>query len=340
MDAVPNIIMVLNENRQVVFANKALYETLNIDRDSAFGFRPGELLDCEHAFDHEAGCGTTEFCSQCGAVNAILNAQKGMNDVRECRITQRTGDSLDLRVWASPLDAGNEHLTVFTVMDISHEKRRRALEKIFFHDILNTTCSLMSSAYLMNGASQDEKDELIQKVVLITDVLNEEITAQRTLANAENGELAVVLSEFESKDVLLKIAKMYSNIEQNNFHAIAISPNSANRTLWTDRVLLKRVIGNMVKNALEACSRGDTVTIGCISIDHEVQFWVHNPGSMPREVQLQVFQRSFSTKGADRGLGTYSIKLLTERYLKGSVNFSTSPEEGTTFTITIPANLD
>jgi sensor histidine kinase regulating citrate/malate metabolism len=57
---------------------------------------------------------------------------------------------------------------------------------------------------------------------------------------------------------------------------------------------------------------------------------------MPRNVQLQVFQRSFSTKGADRGLGTYSIKLLTERYLNGKVWFTTSPEGGTTFTCQYP----
>lgn len=41
---------------------------------------------------------------------------------------------------------------------------------------------------------------------------------------------------------------------------------------------------------------------------------------MPRTSQLQIFQRSFSTKGKGRGLGTYSIKLLTERYLKGTAS--------------------
>ena len=43
---------------------------------------------------------------------------------------------------------------------------------------------------------------------------------------------------------------------------------------------------------------------------------------MPRQVQLQIFKRSFSTKGAARGLGTYSMRLLSERYLKGVVSFT------------------
>jgi sensor histidine kinase regulating citrate/malate metabolism len=58
---------------------------------------------------------------------------------------------------------------------------------------------------------------------------------------------------------------------------------------------------------------------------------------MPREVQLQVFQRSFSTKArSGRGIGTYSIKLFVERYLKGTVGFTSDEPGGTTFTVTLP----
>ncbi len=70
-----------------------------------------------------------------------------------------------------------------------------------------------------------------------------------------------------------------------------------------------------------------------------VWFEVHNPAYMPRDIQLQVFQRSFSTKGEGRGLGTYSIKLLTERYLCGTVSFKSSPEEGTVFRVEYPARV-
>ena len=60
---------------------------------------------------------------------------------------------------------------------------------------------------------------------------------------------------------------------------------------------------------------------------------------MPPEVQLQVFNRSFSTKGNGRGIGTYSIKLLCERYLKGKVSFVSSAEQGTIFKVTLPLAL-
>jgi sensor histidine kinase regulating citrate/malate metabolism len=48
---------------------------------------------------------------------------------------------------------------------------------------------------------------------------------------------------------------------------------------------------------------------------------------------MQVFMRSFSTKGTQRGLGTYSMKILGEQHLGGTVDFTTSDTEGTTFFI-------
>ncbi|MBW1783058.1 MAG: sensor histidine kinase, partial [Deltaproteobacteria bacterium] len=85
---------------------------------------------------------------------------------------------------------------------------------------------------------------------------------------------------------------------------------------------------------------GGVVTMGAGREDDRVVLWVHNESAMPKSSQLQVFQRSFSTKGKGRGLGTYSIKLLTERYLNGSASFTSTEAEGTTFQISLPLHLD
>jgi sensor histidine kinase regulating citrate/malate metabolism len=87
----------------------------------------------------------------------------------------------------------------------------------------------------------------------------------------------------------------------------------------------------MTKNALEACSPGESVILSCIKKGEMIRFSVKNPGEIPKNIALQIFQRSFSTKGSGRGLGTYSIKLLSEQYLKGKVGFTSSAEEGTQF---------
>ncbi len=107
----------------------------------------------------------------------------------------------------------------------------------------------------------------------------------------------------------------------------------------SDPVLLGRVLGNMVKNALEASSYGETIALGCRREDGEVTFWVSNRSYMPEAVRLQVFNRSFSTKTPGRGLGTYSMKYLSEKYLGGKVSFSSTEAEGTTFMARYPLSI-
>ena len=104
----------------------------------------------------------------------------------------------------------------------------------------------------------------------------------------------------------------------------------------SDKTLLRRVLGNLIKNALEASEKDSTVSLGIEVFDSTIVFSVNNKSYMPKDIQLQIFQRSFSTKGTGRGIGTYSVKLLTEKYLHGTVSFFSTEEYGTTFYVTLP----
>lgn len=53
--------------------------------------------------------------------------------------------------------------------------------------------------------------------------------------------------------------------------------------------------------------------------------------------RMQMFQRSFSTKGPGRGIGTCLVRLFTEACLKGKVSFTSSEAEGTAFSVSIPS---
>ena len=160
IDAVPDVVVVLNRYRQIIFANRGTLTLLDRDNAEVLGLRPGEALNCIHAFEAAGGCGTTAFCSMCGAVRAILASQRGYADVQECRIAVRgSSDALDLRVWAVPYQSNGEKLTIFTVHNIQDEKRRRALERIFFHDVLNTAGAISFSTQLMPRVKPAEAEE-------------------------------------------------------------------------------------------------------------------------------------------------------------------------------------
>jgi K+-sensing histidine kinase KdpD len=342
MEAIPHIVTILNSDRQIIYANEVLLKVLGIEEMiTLLGQRPGEALNCVHSKRMPGGCGTSEFCCTCGAVNAILGGLEGKEEARECRITTDDGTAFDFMVWAKPLDVTGERFVAFSVADIGDEKRRHALERIFFHDILNTAGGVRGYAEMINIAdlSMEQMKDMSATIEFLATRLIDEIMAQQQLTAAENGELVAMPEEFSTLAFLEGMATLYSRHEAAEEKSITIDRSATDTVIFTDRTLLQRVVGNMIKNALEASGPGVEVVLATGREGDQVRFTVHNPAVILRDVQTQIFQRSFSTKAKDRGLGSYSMKLLTDRYLKGEVAFTSTEEEGTTFTATYPLIL-
>jgi signal transduction histidine kinase len=336
----PNMVLMLNEHRQIVYANLIALETLGVGVDALLGKRPGEAVGCIHAHE-ESGCGTTEFCATCGAAVAIASSLAGEPEARECRIpVESPKPDLDLRVWATPFRHEDFSFTVFAAVDISHEKRRRVLEHIFFHDVLNTAAGLKGLAGLIADSSPADMPELARLLGLSSEQLVDEILSYRDLAAIESGEFRPHPTRCSLKTFLNTTARLCETHEAARGRAIVVQPGVTADSIVTDRALLMRVMGNMIKNALEAEPEGAVIRIGADRLeDGRWAVWVRNPTVIPRTVQLQVFQRSFSTKGDGRGLGTYSIRLLTERFLGGTASFTSAEGTGTEFRITIPSSI-
>jgi len=343
LDLTPGQAVILNEKRQIVYANQAFQKLVGKPPiENLLGRRPGEVLDCAYSDRNAAGCGTTRFCSECGAMKAMLASQAGEAAQQGCEILQKNGDALDLKVWTTPLHLQGRRFTLFTLADQGADKRRRALERIFYHDVLNTAGGLFGYADLLSELipTEEESGRYARSIFHLSEAIIEEIQAQKDLSAAESHELVPQMAPVDSLQVLQEVAASYQVHEVARGKKVLVSADSEPVTLNTDRTLLKRVLGNMTKNALEASAAGQVVTLSCGAEKDRAVFTVHNPKPMPRHVQLQVFKRSFSTKGAGRGLGTYSIKLLTENYLGGQASFTSAEGQGTTFRAVLPLSRD
>jgi len=342
MDSLPTAVVILNENRQVLAANRALLKMLNVDVNEVIGRRTGEVVGCAFPQTGPDGCGTTKFCLTCGAVAAVLESQQTRSQAtRECRLTLDTaidGGARDLRVTATALEVQGELFTVCTIEDVSQQKRLSVLSRVFFHDVLNTAGGMQGYVRLLEEDHSEDSKELEDLRLLgdVADQLVNEIESQRDLILAESGDLGVDPQPVHPVELLQDLRTLYANHEIAKGREIQLE-DIEDGHLVTDTRLLTRVLGNMLKNALEATEVGGTVSMDCRFEREEVVFSVHNPSVMPEEVRRQVFQRSFSTKArAGRGIGTYSMRLLGEHYLGGKVEFASEESEGTTFTVTLP----
>ena len=345
MDHLPDMVLVLNRQRQIVYANRpALRQAGMRDRSAAIGLRPGELLGCKYRNANGGGCGTSSFCRFCGQVKAVLAAQAGQAVAEECRLTVERGgreESLDLRVWATPVEFEGEPLTFVALADIAEEKRRIFLERVFLHDVANTATALRGLWDLARDPATEprSRQKHMETLGQVSERMLDEVRGHQLLVAAESNQLQLNPRRLHSLALLRQLFRCYNRPELLGQRWLEIAPESEGAEFESDETLLTRVLANMIKNAIEASPEGATVTLGCRQEAGYVVFWIHNHSCMPEEARAQVFQRSFSTKGTGRGLGTYSMKYFTEKYLGGKVGFTSTEAEGTTFTASYPLSI-
>jgi signal transduction histidine kinase len=337
---------VLNGERRVVFANRAFLDfAAAADPEELCGKRTGEIFGCAHATLAAEGCGASDACSFCGAAGAVRETQRtGRAVTSEYRVDSRLAgrqNLLELQVRTTPFEIGGEVFTLLALADVSHQKRRAALERVFFHDILNTASGLKAYLDLLKSAELDARSrEIVTRLESIGAALIEEIQGQKVLVSAENRTLTVRKDLIESLALVRQLVEQFEGQDAAAGRLVSVAPSSESVAFVSDDSLVRRVLANMLKNALEATPKGAAVSIGCRRVREGerdgVRFHVHNPSAMPPEVSEQVFRRYFTTKGADRGLGTWGMKLLGEEYLGGEVGFSSTGAEGTEFYLLLP----
>ncbi len=347
-DSVPIMLLALNTCRQIVFANKSGMEFLNQDSvEDLLGMRPGEAVGCLNAETGMSGCGTSKHCRHCQMLSTILRAVDGFENDAECRMLLRHDvrlEGVNLMVKASPVVIEDEHFVIFAITDVTHEHRRRAMERIFFHDVLNLAGGLRGLSELMlegavtEGGAEAGADELrIMHAGL--ESLVDEILSQRELTAAESGDLTPCVAPVDTRAALANLVNLYTNLPVARGRSIVIAPESEGILVHTDARILSRVLGNLLKNGLEAEGEGGVVTLSCRLDGDQCRFSVHNPTPIADDLKNDIFRRTFSTKRGDRGLGLYSVLLLTERYLAGEPGFTSTPEKGTEFFVRLPINL-
>lgn len=343
INSLSHILLIINNNRQTIFSNEVLLNKMGItDLDKLLGLKPGEILNCVNSRKTVAGCGGSEACKYCEMLAVILKSQdRNEKEEGSCRIIAKDPHEndvfYDLSITSSPFIYNDHTYYVLSIFDISSENRRKNLERIFFHDILNTAGGIKGLVEIMTDFSHhSDTSELMNYLKTATDQLVSEIIEQKDLLSAESGSLKVNISEADIHQILSDcIASIKHHDVAFNKNINLTTPNLTN-IVTTDTTLLKRVLINMIKNALEAINEEESVNLSYNSEKNGFSFHVQNSVVMPEEIKMQIFQRNFSTKGPGRGIGTYSMKLLGEQYLKGQVSFVSTEADGTIFTLWIP----
>jgi len=343
VDAMPHPGFVVNPRMQVLLANQAALDWVGKVRLSPN--RPQRIDELIQA--REICCLNQDDVPSCLVREVIPETLylKHATHTEDLEIIDLYGHSQHMKLVARPIKLHSSTLFLFSLIDNNLEKRKQLMDQLFFHDIANTTSELLCNAELLShpahkeGMDMERREAVIETVYELAREMASEIRSQKNIL-AHDGKRADLIPEELNSLRELQCLKRYFEAEaaEREVH-INIEPGSRNIRFQSDAVQLRRVLMNMLKNACQASLAGDVVTLGCELAPHlGVQFWVHNPCPINEQALQRFTSTRIQSSGLTHGLGTYSIRLLTERYLHGSLNIETSDSLGSKVSVRYPLN--
>ncbi|MGP8247487.1 MAG: two-component system sensor histidine kinase NtrB [Bryobacteraceae bacterium] len=112
--------------------------------------------------------------------------------------------------------------------------------------------------------------------------------------------------------------------------------DSGGASVRVDRDLFKQAVLNVVVNAIEAMPRGGELRLACSSSDATAEIRISDSGpGIPPELREKIFRLYFTTKQKGSGIGLAMTFRMVQLH-DGTIEFSSEPGKGTTFTLRLP----
>jgi len=207
------------------------------------------------------------------------------------------------------------------------------------HDFNNALQTLMSGLALINTLAR--QDTLTPTIEIMGQTMRhaQEVVQEMRYFLGESEESAedAVLNDLLCEVIPLAEAKVRST--PGKVIAFRCQPD-AGAACRVSRFPLKRVILNLVFNAIDATPHGGTISLHSRSDEHAISFSIHDTGiGITSEDRARIFDPFFSTKGhGHSGLGLSASQGIVKHY-GGEIDVTSAPGQGTTVTVSLPPQL-
>ena len=229
----------------------------------------------------------------------------------------------------SRLDQSFDHMRRF-VADASHELRtpisiiRGEADVALTHERGATEYKQALALVL------DESRRLSR---LVDDLLN--------LARADAGRVKLRVEEFYLNDLLAECCRSAQTLAGARRVTLECAPHD-DLAFRGDEVLVRRMVMNLIDNAIRYTPAGGRVTVSLDSRGSDISIRVADTGTgIAPEIVPHVFERFYrgdkarSRQDGGFGLGLSIVKWVAESH-NGTVDLSSAPGAGSTFTIRMP----
>ncbi len=338
IDNASDMICSLNRNLIFITSNPASRALLGLAPQELVG---RELIDLVEEQDRHHAL---------QSLNRIVQDSSGTGGESsfDLRLRHESGTILDAQfsaVWSE------DSQSLFCVVhDISERKQAERLQKevmqMVSHDLRSPLTSIQAILDMfrqgIGGEMTAEGENLLaladRNAVLMLRLVNDFLDMEKLEAGML--ELDRSLTSIDSVfDESMQIVKVQADAKQIELHA---EPSALTAVL--DRERLVQVLSNLLSNAIKFSPKGSAVKLAASeTVAGGIQIDVSDQGrGIPVEMQSTIFERFKQVQGSDTkiggaGLGLAICKALVELH-GGSISVKSAPDQGSTFTITLPGD--
>jgi len=209
------------------------------------------------------------------------------------------------------------------------------------HDIRNPLQGILGDLYLVKhdlaslqeseekGSMRESLESIEQNILYINKIVADlQDYAKPLNPCSERADLKLIIDELLQKNGLPENIKCEVRV------------NSEARAVMADPSYVRRILGNLIINAVQAMPDGGKLKIRAYREDRDAIITVKDTGvGISEAVKSKLFTPLFTTKSKGQGFGLAVVKRLTEA-LNGTVTFESIQGKGTTFTIRLPHKKD
>ena len=267
-----------------------------------------------------------------GAGNVILHNESALRLLERPALTHVCQFSLQpqsgLSIKKSDTTLGGKAVSIYTFNDLRKPIQSAEVEswekltRVLTHEIMNSLTPIHSIAETMKGRAQSED---------VNEALDTISSSSGSLMTfVKNFRKFSVLPELQMRasylrPLLEKCVRMGDAYVSGGDVRVSLSCFPPDVMVYTDEMLLSRVIINILKNAIEASSSRISVE-ACVAPDDSVEIRIANDGEpIADENAEQIFTPFFTTRASGSGIGlSLSRRIVT--HLGGTLTLKTVPQ--------------
>lgn len=216
---------------------------------------------------------------------------------------------------------------------IDRERELKAMLAGVAHEIRNPLGGIELFTGLLSNelAGQPEAQKRVDRILNEAQSLKQIVNSFLEFAGPQESkkEMISVGTAIQDGTVLISESAARQNVS-------IVAESSLNElTVNTDPLHFKRIVLNLLQNAVQAMPKGGTIRISGQEIRNRVRICFADSGpGIPEEIRDNVFTPFFTTREKGTGLGLSIVRKLLE-INGGSVELTRSGPEGTEFCITL-----